>query len=317
MRPALPILLLGLAACGGSEEDPATGSGQADDGSGAQTPSEYTYDPGEDAVDDFSAEDAGEAIDAFVLDAFTLNAAPVFQAYEASLEHSDDSCPDWYEQDGNVFWYSYCTSETGAYYDGYGFTYVYEDSDLFGDGGLWDALVMSGAATITTPDGSTFHYGGYAYLAEGYNEDYAADTYYSAVAGAFTWDSVDASGSWIADGASPAYALYILDSGQYGKAVYMAGSASMQEGPASAIDVGELSLYGSDWGFPCELEPAGTISVRSLKGTWVDVVYDVDPSTWALDGECDGCGEGFVNGDSIGQVCSDFSGLLDWDGAPW
>lgn len=303
-----------LVACGSGDEPGSDAAG----GGHAEAPSEYTYDPGEEASDDFTAEEAGLAIDDFLAAAFDLNAAPVFAAYDGAMAHADEDCPAYYEQDGNVFWYSYCTSDSGAYYDGYGFTYVYEDTELFGEGaGVWDAVVLSGAADITEPDGSTFHFGGYAYLAQGWNEAYSADTYYSAVAGAFVWDSPDAAGTWISDGASPAWAMYMLDSGQYGKAVYLAGSAVILGGSASAIDVGELGLYDTGWGFPCDLEPAGTISVRSQRGTWVDVVYDVDGDTWALTGECDGCGEGFVEGDSIGQVCSDFTGLLAWGGSPW
>lgn len=317
MRPPLSLCcgLALLAACGSDGEAPADGAAA---GGLAEAPSEYSYDPGEEASDDFSAEEAGQAIDDFIAVAFELNAAPVFAAYDGAMAHADETCPAYYEQDGNVFWYSFCTSESGASYDGYGFTYVYEDTELLGEGGgVWDAVVLSGAADITEPDGSTFHFGGTAYLAEGWNEAYSADTWYSAVAGAFVWDSPEAGSTWISEGASPAWAMYLLDSGQYGKAAYLSGSAVILGGSASAIDVGELGLYASGWGFPCELEPAGTISVRSQQGTWVDVVYDVDGATWGLSGECDGCGEGFVEGESIGQVCSDFSGLLAWDGSPW
>lgn len=312
------LSLLMLAACGTPAEDSTPAVDSAGGGAQAEAPTEYTYDPGEQATDSFSAEDAGAAIDQFLASALDLNAAPVLAAYEASLESADEGCPDWYEQDGNVFWYSYCTSDSGAYFDGYGFTYVYEDTELMGEGGgLWDGVALSGAATITQPDGGSFHYGGYAYLAQGWQEAYSADLYYSALAGAFVWDSPEAAGTWISDGASPAYTLYLLDSSQYGRAVYMAGSAVLEGGLASAIDVNEVGLYDTGWGFPCDQEPAGTISVRSPAGTWVEVNYDVDGTTWSMTGECDGCGEGFVEGASIGQVCSDFTGLLDWGETPW
>lgn len=301
-----------LAACGSSEEVAPTGTTTL-----VEAPSAYEYeDDRQTAIPDLDEMSLG--LDEFVDAALKLSAQPVFEAYQSSLEGADTTCPDWYEQDGNVFWYSQCTSDDGTRFDGYGFTYIYDQEDVFGDGNLWDAEVISGAATITRADGGMFHYGGQASLAQGLNEEYSADLYYSAVAGSFLWESADATSSWITSGASPVFTIYGLDYPHYGRYLYLSGSASGLGAVASAVDTDALVIGDTTTGFPCDLEPAGTVAVRSSDGLWVEVVFDVDPDDYSMTGDCDGCGTATFEGDVLGQVCADFTPLLDWEGStPW
>jgi len=51
------------------------------------------------------------------------------------------------------------------------------------------------------------------------------------------------------------------------------------------------------------------VELRLHDGTWVQVVLDSD--------SCDGCGEVTHFEETLGQVCVDLGGILDFEGAPW
>ena len=57
-------------------------------------------------------------------------------------------------------------------------------------------------------------------------------------------------------------------------------------------------------------------------GGHYQLVFDgVDPTADVVDvpetSQCDGCGELFFMGESLGELCPDLGPLMDWEGRPW
>ena len=311
-----PLLLLaGLWACGSGEPGPKAAADEAtppDDG-----PTEYTYDGGSESAAVFDADTIELALDDAITGVTRVTAAPVLDAYAVALEQMEPGCPDWYEVDGNAFWYAYCTTDGGSSFDGYGFTTLYEDADAFGDGSAWDLTAISGSATIRDPDGHTFHLGGGIYDGTGTNPD-GARLWVSQVAGGFVWDAPQAAGTWLAEPSAPSMLLYGIqyDLGGPENYFYLTGSVEGLSAAASAVRFDEVAIGSTALGLQCSAEPLGTISVRDAQGAWWDVRFDVDEGG-RLTGDCDGCGGVFTGDTYHGEVCADFSPLLDWEESPW
>lgn len=326
-RTNLPLLAglalaASLAACRSAD---APEDGAEDGGAPGDGPSEYDWQPEDDPTSEFDAATVEAALVDVVDGMMTIGAAPVLDTYAELMGEADEVCPAWYEQDGNIFWYAQCTADSGAYFDGYGFTTLYEDAELFGEGGgLWDATVVSGAATIRDGAGHTFHLGGQVYDGVGHGDD-GRLLWVSNVLGGFTWDGEGADESWLGQGVSPGLLLYGIrypeDSGVgvTGNYIYAEGTVGGLGTAATGADLREFALVHETLGSPCELEPSGSISVRDERGAWWDVVFDVaaTDSGWELDGDCDGCGGVYRDGEYQGDVCADFSPLLDWTDRPW
>ena len=97
----------------------------------------------------------------------TYHATSILEGYSLVMSHADTYCPQAYTANGNSFWYGVCTSTAGMSYDGYLFYNTYESYDLFGDGTLWDAELLSGVTQMIAPDGRLIHWAGNAQLGEG------------------------------------------------------------------------------------------------------------------------------------------------------
>jgi hypothetical protein len=316
------LLLAVLAACrtpGGSSEDASAGPAPPDG------PSEWPSTPDDDAPDARFDVDAVElALDEVLTGMTTVGAEPVITAYDALMASTDGSCPAWYENEGNVFWYSRCTTSGGTFFDGYGFTYVFEDAEVFGPGGgYWDLTQVTGAATIRDASGHTFHLGGAAYEGAGTNE-YGARLWVSNVLGGFVWDAPEAEGTWLSRGVSPGLLLYAIRyppgsaAGIDGNYLYVQGTVGGLGEAATGAQL-DMAVADTSLGFPCDLEPMGTVSLRDADGTWWDVTFDVttDGERYEMTGDCDGCGAVTLHGAYVGEACADFAPLLDWTERPW
>ena len=313
MPRAYPLALaVLLGGCDGEQPE------STDD---AVAPTEYTYPPEAEAGGELDLDAAGVALDEMFASLRQMNAAPTIDGYDRLMAGSDTYCPTYYEQDGNTFWYATCTADSGATYDGYSFSYIYEDTDLFGDGNDWDAEVISGSADMSSPDGYRYHLGGTAYLAEAstVDGDSAVDLWYSSVAGAFYTDDPALSETWIAAPSSPTLSIYAASYIDYGlNLVFISGSAALS-GEITAVSTDSLFIYTAVAGvYPCAEEPAGTLAFRDAHGAWYELTFDIDPDTLAVDdGACDGCGMVTHDGAVIGEICIDASTLVDWESTPW
>lgn len=253
-----------------------------------------------------------------------LGAAPVFDAYDAAMVGAETGCPDWYESEGNTYWYDQCTATDGTRFAGYGFTYSYDAYDQ-GDGGLITGDALYGVARVETPEGATFEAGGSAYdyrvdyyEADGVTISYTSHT--SAIAGAFAWDGAGADATWLGTDLSPDLTLYGVVAPAYdARAYYADGGLSGLGGLVDTVVFDELFLYDAALGSACPTEPGGGVSVRDADGQWTDILFD-GPAEWGATSDestCDGCGTAWFRGESLGEVCVDFSSLLGWGDAPW
>lgn len=315
------VVALGLPAC---RTDGFPAAAPADEDAAGDGPSAYEWQPETGTEPTFDAATLEAALSDVVDGMLTVGAAPVLDTYSTLMDAADSTCPAWYEQDGNVFWYAQCTADSGAYFDGYGFTNVYADTELFGPGGgYWDATVVSGAATIRDDAGHTFHLGGQVYDGTGYHED-GRSLWVSSVLGGFTWNGEGAADTWLGQGVSPGLLLYAIHYpvevfGVTGNYLYADGTVGGLGDVATGADLTQFSLISETLGVPCDQEPGGTMSIRDAEGVWWDVRFDLvaTETEWVLEGECDGCGAVYRDGDYQGEVCADFSPLLDWTDRPW
>ena len=85
------------------------------------------------------------------------------------------------------------TAASGAAFSGYAFYTFYDDTDLYGDGTLWDTYALSGAGVVTASAG-VFQMGGYATVGTASAD--GVDLNISTVTGGFGWDDPDAP-AWI------------------------------------------------------------------------------------------------------------------------
>jgi hypothetical protein len=73
------------------------------------------------------------------------------------------------------------------------------------------------------------------------------------------------------------------------------------------------------WGSDCPQEPSGTLAIRDEANEWYTVAFD-GPSYAGgetFPAACDGCGEVWYRGTSLGLVCPDLSTLTQWERSPW
>ena len=285
---------------------------------------DYADDPTSSATFDQAAIDA--ALQAAVDAALSAPAQPLVEAYADAMGYGDEACPSLYDVDGNIFWYDYCTADSGAYFYGYGTYLVYNDTDVFGDGGSFDGAYVSGLGQITDPDGHLLEIGGTAGYASGtLGAGYPA--WLTVLEGGFVWDDPDATGTWLDAGLNPTLTIYAIDAvdldvhyvtveGAMGGILDASGDPSPY--PTATFEglvlANEIPGY-----FPCEEEPAGTIALRDALGAWYEVTFDliVTDDKLTKTGTCDGCGTVTVEGVEVGEACADFSGWLDWEEAPW
>ena len=293
-------------------------------------PTPYIYETEEEVSPALSVDDVETALSEVMATLLTLNGAPPVNAYFASMAGQQGDCPDYYENDGNVYWYDYCDSDDGTSFNGYGFGYLYED---FQDSGyFYNGGTVYTVAEVTRADGSTFSGGGSAqdlYLVV--DEDAGVHDLYheawsSSVSGAFSYDGPEGQGTWLSQDISPdlQIVVYLIpESEEYpsynGKLVQLQGGVGGFLGEVSAAVADDFVVWSGALNL-CPLEPMGMLSVRDTEGVWYDVVFDnvnqdsgetMDPAL------CDGCGTVYVQGQAQGQACVDTTLLTDWTVSPW
>jgi len=306
-----------ILGCRSEGTPPPAGRLPAEDPAPAATP--WEYEGGDAAAPVFDALAVEGAMDAALAMARTISAAPVFAGYDAAMAAAEPACPSWYDYEGNVYWYANCTTSAGTWFGGYGFLDTYVAEDIYGDGTIWDARTAFGSATVRAADGTTFHLGGGATIAQGLNPD-GWVIHQSTVQGSFVWEGAEGA-DWLAAGASPNFALYAAHlSGEGWTARYAVADGALSvdgpDGPQIA-ELDRVTLSDRATGWPCPEEPGGAMAVRTADGAWWDVQFDVDVDTWQLTGDCDGCGTVSANGVVVGTACVDASPLLDWEESPW
>lgn len=323
MRGFVVFCALASAGCRTSAEPNQDGAGTGDGtAASSDSPSEWVYEGAQSGSATYDRATVEGALAALVQQAPRMSADPVLDAYNTALESSDEGCPAWYELDGNTFWYASCTASSGMSFDGYGFTYLYQQEDIFGDGALWDAELISGVATIRNDAQQTLHIGGQAYRGTGYNAQYNGDLWVSQVVGGFYWDWAQAEGTWLGDGIESNLTLYAIDYPDWeARYFYIAGSATGLGEGASAVETTALVVIDEGMaavqGLNCAAEPIGAVAVRDAGGAWWEVAFDRADFVNLPESLCDGCGTVWYQGEAVGEACMDAASLNQWEGTPW
>ncbi len=244
----------------------------------------------------------------------TIQLAPqvAIEKYEEAMSYADASCPQNYQYEGNDYWNGSCQTEQDAYFDGYLFYNTEEQSDVLGDGGIYDSKSINGAAHINTSDDAvSYQWGGFANVISGTNIDGAQIDFMSA-AGSFYFSEAELS---LSMELQQYVASYFINGAQV-NAYSLNGTTPIHHDFLSALSFEGVIFYSALFGYPCEQEPQGVLSIRDEHGRWYDVTFDVSEE-WELQGECDGCGTLFQNEEYLGLLCLPELDWLSWEGRPW
>lgn len=309
--------LLWMLACGAEQADSAASEEK-------EQPVPYIFEETDPPVASLTTDEIASAISQGVDAVLDMTAAPIFAAYDEAMAGAESGCPDYYDYEGNEYWYDQCESGDGTAFSGYTFYVVYDNYDP-GDGYLYNGTAINGVSQIASPDGAVFSAGGAAYVLSqehtGTGDDDITHTIFtSIIQGAFSYDGPAGEGTWLTEGLSPnlsIQAAYAPDlDGHY---IYVDGSVTDLEGAATDVVLDGLLLIDQNLYSTCPEEPAGTVSVRDASGGWYDVIFDGPTEIGAsVDSAlCDGCGSVYFQGEPLGSACLDFGALIAWETSPW
>lgn len=307
----VPLIL--LAACAGSEPERKKSPAEQ-----PKLPSPYVAD--EDTVPAPTADlsEIEAALQAGIDAAPRVTPAAVRLAYDAAMTTSDPYCPYFFSGPDGDYWFDECTSEVGSAFAGYAFGLDQQGVYDPVSGGTVDTWYVAGAATVETSGSELLVIGGTAY--EVRFTDGVSTSWQSVVQGTFTWDGVEADGTWLATDYDPdlvrTFVLYELTNGH--AASFDGGIGRLGPDGQWSIAFDNAVSVGTFLGSPCADEPSGTLSVRAEDGSWYDIrFHGPDGETFETSGACDGCGDVFYKGEPAGEACADFSTWLGWGAAPW
>lgn len=311
--------VLGVALWGACEDPPTDTNPATDTGPTLTEPSPYLVDAQEDPEPSESLASIEAALQRAIDLTMTVNAAPVRAAYEEVMAHQGGGCPYYYAtQDGN-YWLSNCSSPSGARYDG--FVFGLESGDVKAENGfVYNTWYASGGATVMDPTGDLFELGGVAALQTVTGMfgklPYLAHT--SVLQGSFQWSGASAAGTFLDEGIDPDLQIALQQLiGLGGTNTLTGGFSGFDGGWAVAFD--ENLIFSATLQSACEDEVAGTVAVRSPAGEWYDVRFDgpTEQGQAVPAADCDGCGTAWFHGAEVGEICVDFSSLLDFGVNPW
>jgi hypothetical protein len=320
----IAVLTLMFTGCDGGTEPvgPGVDPSPAEPGTSEPPPSTYIFD--EDAPPEPTA--SLDEITASLQDALDLtmaiHATPVQEAYEVAMAGSTAACPYVYQTPDGSYWYDSCTANDGTSFDGY--VFAYGASNLFdpGSGFVFDYWYAFGGATIQVPGGDELELAGLALWQKGVNDNGGTpiEFHYTELGGTFAWDGVEADGTWLRMGLDPDIVVSSNSMPTLGLSMSTLDGGFGGFGDGWAIGYDENVIGSELFGMPCEAEVSGTIGLRAPDGTWYDLQFDgaadaADPTFEAS--ECDGCGQAFYRGEPMGQICADFSVLVEMGVSPW
>lgn len=314
-------LLLTLLACSGLLA--CTGGGVTVDGPGdGDTPAPYIDPAIETEVPSLDVTTVQDAVDAVFQTLWDFQPQPVLAAYDAANADADGDCPlvfpDYNVDYGDAwYWSEPCTSDAGAAYAG--FVYGVSFTDWAQDGATYTGGGMAAAGEVVDADGRVWKGSGTVYGYAGGTDDGSYLINALIMEGTWSWDG-DNGSSWMSTGLEPGFNAYTTWVPAVGAgAVYIDGGLFGLEGELDTVVLDGFALYGEGLAPTCALEPSGTLSVRDVEGHWFDVTFDgpeqlEDPvnADW-----CDGCGGAWYEGSYVGEICLDFTSLLDWEERPW
>ena len=264
----------------------------------------------EEVVPDVDFESLETHLEAMLHQARAFSSEPFVDAYVQLLEEADSNCPQWYVNAvGDSYWSDNCTTAQGAHFEGYG-SPVQSMTDFEDEGGnIWETTTAWGAGSIQGADGRRIVLnGGGVNASDGVNADGHPIYFRSMGQGAAVSGHEE---DWHA--VSPAFQTFAMRLGE-GRLIHMSGSYPTDLGHLLIDGLNMFDLWGA-----CLEEPYGSISFYLPDVGWLDMrmagtnADEIEAET----PDCDGCLDVTHKGVLLGQVCLDFSVILDWDETPW
>ncbi len=272
----------------------------------------------------------------------SIDPAPLHEVYEAVQDYGvlsprdlmalDDTgaiagsagCPnyswDYYWENQRDYWRDACTVADGGSFSGYAYSY---DKGGYLD---WDETYeyaghayYSGSAKVIDGLGYTFIGAGSSNYYERQRTSTLDWTFYNSINGNFRTDNPLYADTWLARDLNVNMYIYATraaaDDSTY---TSLAASISGLDGVVNAVRFEETLLYSEAIGSMCELEPSGKISLRGPEGNWYETEFHGPKYSGAgsFPPDCDSCGTVYFRGQSIGEVCPDFTTLREWE-RPW
>jgi len=242
---------------------------------------------------------------------FSVNATPVFDAYQTIMATEDDVCPAYRQTSGGDIWYQIPTCETASGSSFYGSAYTDSNGHSTGDYSVSRLFTL---CYVELADGHAFTGNGTieqttTIIAGGDIQGTLS------IEGGFHWDGPGSEGTWVSGDAVPTVqATSLYSPTTQIRSLTFDGAWEGDLDGFTAASLQGVSL-AADASGGCTTEPEGSFSLRDSSGNWYTLTLDGtgDPSTPA----CDGCGELTWRGEDLGTVCLDLSPLLSWEESPW
>ncbi|MED5373319.1 MAG: hypothetical protein VX899_20030 [Myxococcota bacterium] len=312
-------LVLALA-CAVSEPAPElqdTGTAES------QEPTPYVVVTDEEAEPPLSAEALAQGVNTAIDALLRVDPLVFHGAYEGLREAgSDGDCPYYYdsylESYGQYYWIDDCESDGGSAFSGNGRSYLTHGNSA----GSYDYDYQGyfyGSGSITGAAGERIAAAGYSNSYEAFHTGNSYDYFYHDMWGEFSSSNAGLDDTWLGETWRLDHTLSANRSPTGGLYISLNSAISGLSGPVNAAVLEGVVIYDEARGSPCPSEPSGVISLRDAQGRWVELRFDGVPSggTTMYPPDCDGCGRAWLDGNDIGEVCPDFSALLDWEERPW
>ncbi len=318
MRPVLALLALACSAP--ADPKPADDAGAPVDEVVPPADGPYLGEADGFEAPDFDLDALGAGVADLLVGAPALHGGPVIRALDALMVDQGDGCPTWaIDESGNPYWSSACTTPAGTRYDGYGLFLLYDNTEQ--DGVIWTGTLLYAAMEVSSPEGTQLRANGGAGQLHGISTD-GSEVYYALLDGEFAYNGPEAAGTFLEEAdVQPALAVWATRSpgSPDGGAVNLSGRLAREGGAVRAVAFNDTLWIGEGWGGSCPDEPAGSLSVLTSEGVWLEVAFD--GPTWDSGptpaGACDGCGRASYRGADVGALCVDFSAVSALEVWPW
>ena len=272
----------------------------------------YVIDSQDDQVLRYDEADLQAAVEEGLARIIQLDATPVLDAYQAMLGDTEESCPDWINSNGYLTWLGGCTTTQGTQYEGQGLI-ILDDEVYFDEGLPWQQRGIYLVGEVTNAEGD-------ALVGTGTINHYRQETdsysmTYQAIAEGTTLTGDWATGHWESGVGSPELGRSsVYYHWEDATAVALFGRIALDGDTVDMLAIEDFVFIDDavSWGSHCDLEPSGTLSIRTIDGVWLDMSFE--GSSWSDKADlaqCDGCAEAWANGQAIGELCFDFAPLLD------
>jgi len=302
----------------------------SDEGADSGTPGDQAHDDLPYIVDDTDDEDdpaaSLEEIDAALSEALSLamdtDPELAFPAIQDALSHTDGACPffnqAYSDSYGYDYWYGPCTTTDGDSHEGllYGiddqpYASTYYEMNRYG---WWQADYG-----VQMADGERFDVTGYLYTFDGDYYTGERIIYVTAAGFGMRWTGGEWADTWLGEQRSLDYVSTTRANPEGEVYFSIDGSVSTGGGRIEAVLFDDVFFHTEAYGSECASEPSGRISIRLDDDRWYDVLFDggAYPGATVFPPDCDGCGEVWSRGESLGTVCPDLSALSDWEERPW